>query len=418
MRFVCSECGFSGAAEDRPASCPNCGIPADGLWLLDEDAATLIDGARRRSTMLRRTTRTLGLAIVLCLIATPIGLERWPGEIGRKVADGTLTQPSDGRSIGGSGSGVAAAGGSATPSTVAVPEASSALSAPVSSDQGGGSGAPPPPRPAPGDGRPPGVPEGSFDTGAPIDAPYPPPTESGSRSAGAGAVGASDVEEREQQTCPGLSNPERGVVFIVDGSVSMGLPIDVPVATERSLDARIDNGDEQARAAYRALLAANRPKRLDFAKRVFGAAIGRLPSGVTAGVVTFRSCTTVESVGPVGRDGFGDLADHVRGLTIERGGETAITQSLHAGRTMLKPAGGRLILVTDGQETCRADPCSEHANAGDDGVVIDIVDLTGTASLECLAEATGGTVYNARGTLDVSTVIGFMQDRLSQACAR
>lgn len=207
-------------------------------------------------------------------------------------------------------------------------------------------------------------------------------------------------------------------MFVIDASVSMGLPIDVLPARERALDDRIDRGDKAAREEYRLLLGSPKPKRLDSAKRLFADALRHLPSGATAGAVTFRSCTTVDTVGPVPRDGFPDLLRHVAGLDIERGGETAITQAIAAGRDMLAGAGGRLVLVTDGQETCRINPCLAHADAATEGIVIDVIDLTGTSALACLAEATGGRLYIAAGRLDVAGTVAFIRNGIDAACTR
>jgi Ca-activated chloride channel family protein len=158
------------------------------------------------------------------------------------------------------------------------------------------------------------------------------------------------------------------------------------------------------------------PKRLDFAKRVFAAAIDRIPPGFDAGLVSFRSCTRIDGIGPVKPADFGELRKHVEALAVQRGGDTAITESLSHARRLLSGTGGRVVLVTDGQETCRRDPCAVHGDIADDGIVVDVVDLTGVAALECLAGSSGGQVYRARGRLDVAELTGFVSAAMERAC--
>nr|WP_319390339.1 hypothetical protein [uncultured Cohaesibacter sp.] len=50
--------------------------------------------------------------------------------------------------------------------------------------------------------------------------------------------------------------------------------------------------------------------------------------------------------------------------------------------------GGRIILVSDGKDTCDGDPCAAARQNAD--IEIDVVSLGGGDALACVANATGG----------------------------
>ena len=134
------------------------------------------------------------------------------------------------------------------------------------------------------------------------------------------------------------------------------------------------------------------------------------------GGITFSSCLDINAVGLVEQPQFGKLQAHVNGLKIQRGGETAITDSLILALSMLGSRGGRIVLITDGQETCSGDPCDIADAALAQNTVIDVVDMTGTAPVACLAEQTGGRLYRPKGAPDYSRMAAFVLSRLNNAC--
>ena len=78
-------------------------------------------------------------------------------------------------------------------------------------------------------------------------------------------------------------------------------------------------------------------------------------------------------------------------LAIQRGGETPISASLEtAAREIGGP--GRIVLITDGKESCGRDPCrtARELKGRYPGLVIDVVDVSGRTGLACVAQATGG----------------------------
>ncbi|MBT6139448.1 MAG: VWA domain-containing protein [Rhodospirillaceae bacterium] len=184
------------------------------------------------------------------------------------------------------------------------------------------------------------------------------------------------------------------VIFIVDGSVSMGLHASIPLGLEAALDARIDAGDDNARQEYRAWMAKPGPKRLDVAKMAFMATVPMIEESTKVGAVTFRDCDEVRAVGPVPADERSTLVGAITGLTVRRGGDTAIARALLATTSMLSPAGGHVILITDGGETCGGSPCEIAAGMKIrfPSLVIDVIDLSGKSNTACVADLTGGRV--------------------------
>ena len=49
---------------------------------------------------------------------------------------------------------------------------------------------------------------------------------------------------------------------------------------------------------------------------------------------------------------------------------------------------GRVIFVSDGKDTCDADPCAVAKQSS--GVQVDVISLGGGQALSCVARATGG----------------------------
>jgi Ca-activated chloride channel family protein len=66
----------------------------------------------------------------------------------------------------------------------------------------------------------------------------------------------------------------------------------------------------------------------------------------------------------------------------------------------------RIVIVTDGGETCGGNPCATAARMAMDGYVIDTVgflinDLTARTQLQCIAKVTGGTYVDVRAYLEL-----------------
>lgn len=204
--------------------------------------------------------------------------------------------------------------------------------------------------------------------------------------------------------CP-EPEPEGRVVFIFDGSVSMGLPLGLDPAEEDRLDEGVRRRDAEARREYRALLQQAGPKRMGRAQSAFADAVAELPEAVELGLVVFQECLDVRKVGVFDGATRGAAIDYVQHLVPR--GRTPLAQSLLAASDMLADGKSSIVLLTDGIEFCSGDPCAvaTQVKAARPGTPIHIVDVTGQARTACVAEITGGRSYAPDEAEDLARVI-------------
>jgi len=200
--------------------------------------------------------------------------------------------------------------------------------------------------------------------------------------------------------------PEAGrVVFILDGSLSMGLPLDVDGELEDRLDDGIRQHDPEARRQYRALLAEPGPKRITRAREAFAAALSDLPAGVDLGLVVFQECRDIRKVGIFEAARRGAAIDYIRAMIPK--GRTPLADSIRRAGEMLGPGKSSIVLLTDGREFCDGDPCAAAAEIQLEhpGTPIHVVDITGQAKAECIAGITGGRSYKPEAAEDLARVV-------------
>ena len=125
------------------------------------------------------------------------------------------------------------------------------------------------------------------------------------------------------------------------------------------------------------------------------------------GLVTYGhrrkgDCGDIEILKPVGKVDAAALMAQVNGISPK--GMTPMTASVKTAAEQLKASEGvtSVILVSDGVETCKADPCSVAAELkkADVKLVVhtvgfDIQDRQAVKQLECMAAATGGLALSA-----------------------
>jgi hypothetical protein len=204
--------------------------------------------------------------------------------------------------------------------------------------------------------------------------------------------------------CP-AEPPAGRVVFVFDGSVSMGLPLGLDPAEEDRLDEGTRRKDPGARQEYRALLQQPGPKRMGRAQLAFAEATQDLPEHVELGLVVFQECRDIRQVGLFDAGSRGGAIDYVRAM-IPRG-RTPLAQSLMVAQEMLGDAPSSIVLLTDGREFCNGDPCAvaQQLKTTRPGVPIHIIDIAGQGRTECVAEITGGRSYAPSETEDLTKTI-------------
>jgi len=103
------------------------------------------------------------------------------------------------------------------------------------------------------------------------------------------------------------------------------------------------------------------------------------------------------------------MADRIDGVTPR--GKTPITRSLQAAREDLGDRQGDILLISDGIESCDADPCDLVQSWRDAGIDIRVhvvgLGLTDMArgAMQCIADASGTTYFDANSAEDLGEAI-------------
>ncbi|MCW1754157.1 MULTISPECIES: vWA domain-containing protein [Rhizobium] len=204
---------------------------------------------------------------------------------------------------------------------------------------------------------------------------------------------------------PNAQNQPGPVLLAIDHSRSMALPVDMDDSVAVDLEALMDQKTPAGWAAekiYDSYIDQPGKKRLDVLKEVITRSIGALPSGNTVGLVTFGGCQGVVDAGLFGDEKRGDLVSQIQSLKPVPA--TPVAQALKAALARAKGNGnGRVVLVTDGRDTCGGDPCATARQNG--GVRVDVLAIGGGRELACIAEATGGQLIDAAGATNIDEQI-------------
>lgn len=148
--------------------------------------------------------------------------------------------------------------------------------------------------------------------------------------------------------------------------------------------------------------------RVDAAKDAAKDLVDAAPDGARLGFVAFghrtrEDCTDIETVHRLGTVDKGALKDRIDGLAAR--GETPISGALQQAAEQLQgQESGSIVLVSDGEPSCNTPPACEVAQGLQEqglDVAIHTIgfrisgDARAQETLECLAEATGGTYTTA-----------------------
>jgi Ca-activated chloride channel homolog len=181
---------------------------------------------------------------------------------------------------------------------------------------------------------------------------------------------------------PATAEPADGrLLLLLDSSGSMKEP-----------DASGSTKIEAARAALNTVVD-RLPATAQVGLRVYGAK--PLPASDPA------ACTDTDLVVPVGPADTAGLKRAIGGY--RPAGETPIAYSLGKAAEDVGQSGPRtILLVSDGEESCKADPCAvaRQLHAAGIDLKVDVVGMNVAAGardqLACIADAGGGTYYDAR----------------------
>jgi Mg-chelatase subunit ChlD len=147
--------------------------------------------------------------------------------------------------------------------------------------------------------------------------------------------------------------------------------------------------------------------KIAIAKEVMTNLIKELPEGVNVGLEVYGhrkkgDCDDIEVLIPVGKGNKDALIKQIQ--AIQPKGETPITKSLELAGEKLKEMEGEttVVLVSDGKESCKGDPCALVKSLKEKGIKaqIHVVGFGVTdeekQQLTCIAEAGGGKYFTAQ----------------------
>jgi len=420
--YVCSRCRHGFTIETgAPAKCPSCGAPSGLLWAVNTAAKIARTKKKPRSVARTSTLQShrrsraalaygIGLAVALIIVLrpTPIAEERWSVS---SLAWTPQRVPHDDRATTDHKHSVGSVTGPSGPPIAESrdPTGSPRTSSSLSTATGSPPGAPSPPQEQP------------------VNPTKPTPLPPSDQAAVPKIVAAdASSDEPAAPELPRLENTRTKaclpasvdkLIYVVDVSVSMGLPSAMPIDLERQLDRAIDAGDETARTAYREWLARQETSRLDLAKTAITRSLSNLPAATSASVVSFHDCGDVRRVDAADASSRPRVAQGVNALAWRRGGDTALSEAVRAGYAAADGAAARMIIITDGQDSCGPPPCSIIANLARENprLRIDVLDVSGHSHAACLTYATGGqfTVANVN---DTPNLLATLVAQSSRAC--
>lgn len=228
------------------------------------------------------------------------------------------------------------------------------------------------------------------------------------------------MEEAQAEPCPDISPAE--VALSVDVSPSMGYCLDTPFESERRLDAlwrQMENANPlqliSLQAQYNALqnsMQCRAPnRRIDAAKAALTNFTAGAKSDTTFLLQSFSYCRPPQNHGRYSQSARGDMENRIQGLQL--GESTSLAQALigaaaalEGGRTADKPAN--IVIVSDGQDSCGGDACAaaRQIKQSHPFTTVHVITVGGDISVgRCIADATGGKVFEARDASNLASAI-------------
>ncbi|MCF3964116.1 VWA domain-containing protein [Streptomyces fuscigenes] len=173
--------------------------------------------------------------------------------------------------------------------------------------------------------------------------------------------------------------------------------------------------------------------RMTAAKQAFDQVLDGVPQGVDLGIRTLGAtypgkslklgCKDTKQLYPVGPLDRDEAKTAVG--TLEPTGWTPIGPALLAAADDVSGGAGsrRIVLISDGEDTCAADPCDVAREIAAKGIHLTIdtlglvPDAKTQAQLSCIAEATGGTYTAVKHRAELSGRVGQLVHRAADPVA-
>ena len=169
--------------------------------------------------------------------------------------------------------------------------------------------------------------------------------------------------------------------------------------------------------------------KIEIARDVIGDLVTELPASTRIGLVAYghrekANCADIETVLPVAPLNAAQFSSAVNALVPR--GRTPLTDAVrHAAQEMgYQDTPARIILLSDGLESCDADPCAlarELEAAGIDFtahvVGFDVAAIEDQSQLSCLAEITGGQYLTAANADELAAALQTVSEPVAEPVA-
>ncbi len=160
--------------------------------------------------------------------------------------------------------------------------------------------------------------------------------------------------------------------------------------------------------------------KIEIAREVIANLVGDIDPNTNFGLVAYghrekANCQDIELVLPVAPLNAATFSAAVNGLTPR--GRTPLTEAVRQAAEVLnyRDRPSRIILVSDGLESCNADPCALAAELARGGVDFtahvvgfDVAGIEDQSQLSCLADQTGGLYLTAESTEELTAALTTM----------
>ena len=167
--------------------------------------------------------------------------------------------------------------------------------------------------------------------------------------------------------------------------------------------------------------------RIGAAKKAMEITLKEMPKDARLGLMMYghrraNDCTDIELVSPIGADDAAKISRTIQ--AVQPKGETPIAEALRqAARSFVafKGQSNSIVLVTDGIEECKGDPCAaakELKAAGLD-LKVHIVGFTlndaQRKAIQCVPDTTGGKYFEAKDPSGLDRALGEVRQQTAQA---
>lgn len=172
----------------------------------------------------------------------------------------------------------------------------------------------------------------------------------------------------------------------------------------RFMMSEADKNAEDARKT--ALL--QEPTRMTVSKSALTDIIKKIPPQIPIGLVTYSQCNTPQNThGYFNHAARPALTRAIQNLVPE--GSTPLAASMQAAASMVDGVNkdAQIVIFVDGTDGCEANQCTvaQQIKEAKPKLRFHVLDLTGSGQSNCIAEKTGGRVYNPKNSIQITTML-------------